>query len=201
MAAERKLKGEIDRTLKKIQEGQELFEELWNQAHDCENSNQREKLEGELKKEIKKLQRLREQIKAWIAGADIKDKQPLMDARKSIERDMERFKVRGMGMHDTMHPTPPRRSCMPTTASWSRGWYGCRCRMPWCCLRHLMRVHHLFGMQACERESKIKGINRVYNDPKEKAKEDARDWINSTVDALTTKVRVQSPPPGQVGWG
>lgn len=27
-----------------------------------------------------------------IAGADIKDKQPLMDARKSIERDMERFK-------------------------------------------------------------------------------------------------------------
>lgn len=106
MAAERKLKGEIDRTLKKIQEGQELFEELWNQAHDCENSNQREKLEGELKKEIKKLQRLREQIKAWIAGADIKDKQPLMDARKSIERDMERFKVRGMGMHDTMHPTP-----------------------------------------------------------------------------------------------
>ncbi len=35
------------------------------QVHDCENSNQREKLEGELKKEIKKLQRLREQIKAW----------------------------------------------------------------------------------------------------------------------------------------
>ncbi len=68
-----------------------------------------------------------------IAGADIKDKQPLMDVRKAIERDMERFK-------------------------------------------------------ACERESKIKGINRVYNDPKEKAKEDARDWINSTVDTLTTKV-------------
>ena len=28
-----------------------------------------------------------------IAGADIKDKQPLIDARKSIERDMERFKA------------------------------------------------------------------------------------------------------------
>ncbi|EFJ47006.1 hypothetical protein VOLCADRAFT_92540 [Volvox carteri f. nagariensis] len=63
------------------------------QAHDQENQNQREKLEGELKKEIKKLQRLREQIKGWIAGADIKDKQPLIDARKSIERDMERFKA------------------------------------------------------------------------------------------------------------
>ena len=32
MAAERKLKGEIDRTLKKVQEGQELFEELWVQV-------------------------------------------------------------------------------------------------------------------------------------------------------------------------
>eukprot|EP00955_Chlamydomonas_euryale_P077533 362961-Chlamydomonas_euryale.AAC.4 len=29
-----------------------------------------------------------------IAGADIKDKEPLMVARRSIERDMERFKVR-----------------------------------------------------------------------------------------------------------
>lgn len=35
------------------------------QVHDCENPNQREKLESELKKEIKKLQRLREQIKSW----------------------------------------------------------------------------------------------------------------------------------------
>lgn len=33
MAAERKLKGEIDRTLKKVQEGQELFEELWQQVN------------------------------------------------------------------------------------------------------------------------------------------------------------------------
>ena len=32
MAAERKLKGEIDRTLKKVIEGQELFEELWVQV-------------------------------------------------------------------------------------------------------------------------------------------------------------------------
>ncbi len=32
MAAERKLKSEIDRTLKKVQEGQEIFEELWVQV-------------------------------------------------------------------------------------------------------------------------------------------------------------------------
>ncbi len=32
MAAERKLKAEIDRTLKKVQEGQEVFDDIWNQA-------------------------------------------------------------------------------------------------------------------------------------------------------------------------
>ncbi|PNW84264.1 hypothetical protein CHLRE_04g227350v5 [Chlamydomonas reinhardtii] len=141
MAAERKLKAEIDRTLKKVQEGQEVFDEIWNQylahkqAHDQENQNQRDKLEGELKKEIKKLQRLREQIKGWIAGADIKDKQPLIDARKSIERDMERFK-------------------------------------------------------ACEKESKAKGnaAGGADRDPKQRAKDEARDWINTVVDQLTEKV-------------
>lgn len=56
-----------------------------------------------------------------------------MDSRKSIEKDMERFK-------------------------------------------------------ACERESKIKGINRVHNDPKEKAKEETRDWINAAVEAIQAKV-------------
>ena len=33
MAAERKLKGEIDKTLKKVAEGQELFEDLWDQVN------------------------------------------------------------------------------------------------------------------------------------------------------------------------
>jgi hypothetical protein len=35
------------------------------QVHDTENINQKEKFEADLKKEIKKLQRLRDQIKAW----------------------------------------------------------------------------------------------------------------------------------------
>lgn len=70
-----------------------------------------------------------------IAGADIKDKQPLMDTRKSIEKDMERFKV-------------------------------------------------------CEREMKMAGRAGVAKptDPKEKAKDDAREWINSSVESLTAKV-------------
>lgn len=38
------------------------------QVHDTDNTNQKEKFEADLKKEIKKLQRLRDQIKSWWVG-------------------------------------------------------------------------------------------------------------------------------------
>ncbi|XP_008468822.1 CCR4-NOT transcription complex subunit 3 [Diaphorina citri] len=93
MAATRKLQGEIDRCLKKVSEGVETFEDIWQKVHNATNSNQKEKYEADLKKEIKKLQRLRDQIKSWIASAEIKDKSTLLDYRKLIETQMERFKV------------------------------------------------------------------------------------------------------------
>lgn len=100
MGASRKLQGEIDRVLKKVQEGVDVFDSIWNKVYDTENANQKEKFEADLKKEIKKLQRYRDQIKTWIQSSEIKDKkvsasyeQALLDARKLIEREMERFKV------------------------------------------------------------------------------------------------------------
>ncbi|XP_062215067.1 uncharacterized protein LOC133915783 isoform X1 [Phragmites australis] len=100
MGASRKLQGEIDRVLKKVQEGVDVFDSIWKKVYDTENANQKEKFEVDLKKEIKKLQRYRDQIKTWIQSSEIKDKkvsasyeQALMDARKQIEREMERFKV------------------------------------------------------------------------------------------------------------
>ena len=89
------------------------------QVYDTENVNQKEKYESDLKKEIKKLQRYRDQIKTWyifiaialnllraaaqwwhsclaidrIGSSDIKDKSQLMESRKAVERQMERFKV------------------------------------------------------------------------------------------------------------
>eukprot|EP00976_Prorocentrum_cordatum_P113095 1195645-Prorocentrum_minimum.AAC.6 len=66
---------------------------LYVLVYESENSNQKEKFEADLKKEIKKLQRYRDQIKTWSANSDIKDKKQLLDARKLIEREMERFKV------------------------------------------------------------------------------------------------------------
>ena len=68
-----------------------------------------DKYEAELKKEIKKLQRfrfapsstparntiapaqrarLRDQIKTWLTSDTVKEKQPLLEARKAIESDM-----------------------------------------------------------------------------------------------------------------
>ncbi len=43
--------------------------------YDTENANQKEKFESDLKKEIKKLQRYRDQIKTWIQSSEIKDKE------------------------------------------------------------------------------------------------------------------------------
>ncbi|RUS74494.1 hypothetical protein EGW08_017745 [Elysia chlorotica] len=93
MADRRKLQGDIDRCLKKVDEGVETFEDIWKKVQTATNSNQKEKFETDLKKEIKKLQRLRDQIKSWIANSDIKDKSSLMEHRKLIETQMERFKV------------------------------------------------------------------------------------------------------------
>lgn len=93
MGATRKLQGEIDKVLKKVQEGVDVFDSIWNKVYDTENANQKEKFEADLKKEIKKLQRYRDQIKMWIQSSEIKDKKALLEARKQIEREMERFKV------------------------------------------------------------------------------------------------------------
>ncbi|XP_050375903.1 general negative regulator of transcription subunit 3 isoform X1 [Argentina anserina] len=146
MGASRKLQGEIDRVLKKVQEGVDVFDSIWNKVYDTDNANQKEKFEADLKKEIKKLQRYRDQIKTWIQSSEIKDKkvsasyeQALVDARKLIEREMERFKI-------------------------------------------------------CEKETKTKAFSKEglgqqpKTDPKEKAKSETRDWINTVVGELESQI-------------
>jgi len=93
MSGARKLQTEIDRVMKKIDEGVELFDDIWEKVYAAEQQNQKEKYEMDLKKEIKKLQRLRDQVKTWISSSDVKDKDSLIDARKLIETKMEQFKV------------------------------------------------------------------------------------------------------------
>jgi len=92
MSSNRKLMQEVDRTLKRIAEGNELFDEIWEKVQNAAQQNQKEKYEQDLKKEIKKLQRLREQVKGWATNNEIRDKEPLLEGRRSVESRMERFK-------------------------------------------------------------------------------------------------------------
>ena len=90
---QRKLQSEIDKTIKKVAEGIETFDSIYEKINSSQNQAQKEKLEGDLKKEIKKLQRYRDQIKTWSSSNDIKDKSQLVENRKLIETQMERFKA------------------------------------------------------------------------------------------------------------
>ncbi|KAG9245145.1 Not1 N-terminal domain, CCR4-Not complex component-domain-containing protein [Calycina marina] len=91
--AARKLQQEVEKCFKKVDEGVAEFEMIYDKIEQATSSSQKEKQEDNLKKEIKKLQRLRDQIKTWAASNEIKDKGPLMDKRKLIETHMERFKA------------------------------------------------------------------------------------------------------------
>jgi len=76
---------EIDKTIKSVAQGVELFEMTFDKLGHATNTTQKDKLENDLKTQIKKLQRMRDQIKAWLGSSDIKDKTSLLDNRKLIE--------------------------------------------------------------------------------------------------------------------
>jgi CCR4-NOT transcription complex subunit 3 len=84
--AARKIQQEIDKTFKKVDEGIQTFEGIYEKIYSSQNAGQKDKLEDNLKKEIKKLQRFRDSIKTWAASNEIKDKNPLLDNRKRIEK-------------------------------------------------------------------------------------------------------------------
>ncbi|KAJ5624071.1 hypothetical protein N7510_000380 [Penicillium lagena] len=89
----RKTQQEIDKTFKKVAEGIQTFDGIYEKIRAVTNPTQRDKLEENLKREIKKLQRFRDQIKSWAAGNEVKDKAPLLEQRKAIETCMEQFKA------------------------------------------------------------------------------------------------------------
>ncbi|KAI9735830.1 MAG: general negative regulator of transcription subunit 5 [Cirrosporium novae-zelandiae] len=91
--ASRKTQQEMDKTFKKVSEGIQAFEGIFEKIHQSTNQAQKDKLEDNLKREIKKLQRQRDQIKTWAAGNEVKDKKPLIEQRKAIETCMEKFKA------------------------------------------------------------------------------------------------------------
>lgn len=97
---------EIDIVFKKIQEGLHEFNyhydryESLNSDEDTDNQREREKLENDLKKEIKRLQKFREQIKIWQLNDVIKTyglatpqlANKLNENKRWIEDSMEVYK-------------------------------------------------------------------------------------------------------------
>lgn len=89
----RKLQQEFDKLQKKVTEGLAQFDQTHDKIYATENSSLKEKLESELRKEIKKLQRYRDQVKQWLSDSSNKlDRSRLQDIRGLIESAMERFK-------------------------------------------------------------------------------------------------------------
>lgn len=88
----KKLQTEIDKGLKKVDEGVEEYNRLRDAHHRASQPNQKDKLEENLKAQIKKLQRDRNQLSSWIADKSVKDKDPLMESKSKIEALMDHFK-------------------------------------------------------------------------------------------------------------
>ncbi|KAI5965460.1 NOT5 [Candida theae] len=89
----RKLQQEFDKVNKKIAEGLAAFDDTKEKMQNCEVPSQRDKLENDLKKELKKLQRSRDQLKIWLGDSSIKlDKSLLQENRTKIEHSMDIFK-------------------------------------------------------------------------------------------------------------
>lgn len=86
---------EVETVFKKIHEGLDLFNYYFSRHEASNNDSQREKLEADLKKEIKKLQKFRDQIKSWQGNDSLEvaiTSQKLQEHRRLVEEAMECYK-------------------------------------------------------------------------------------------------------------
>ncbi|RVW46992.1 CCR4-NOT transcription complex subunit 3 [Vitis vinifera] len=223
MGASRKLQGEIDRVLKKVQEGVDVFDSIWNKVYDTDNANQKEKFEADLKKEIKKLQRYRDQIKTWIQSSEIKDKKMSRNNVEMVPIDgffYIRFDIFtciatatlfchypcsyssiAMTVSGNLEIATNSGSLLATTtlftfrvitvttsttvsASYEQALLDAR--------KLIEREMERF--KICEKETKTKAFSKEglgqqpKTDPKEKAKSETRDWLNTVVGELESQI-------------
>lgn len=144
--------------------------QIFEKIQASSNQTQKEKLESDLKTQIKKLQRLRDQIKTWMTSNDIKDKQPLIDNRKLIET---------VRLADPS-PSPPHHD--DSSSMWLTSPLGPPC------------AQQMERFKACEKEMKTKafskeGLNAATKlDPKEQQKLEMCQWIQTMVEELSRQV-------------
>lgn len=94
MSKARKLQIEVDSTLKKAHEGVEIWEDELEKHLSDPNSKENAKQFDALKRDLKKLQKLRELIRNWLNTGEVKGQdEVLQEARRRIEACMVSFWV------------------------------------------------------------------------------------------------------------
>ena len=171
-----------------------------------------------MKKEIKKLQRFRDQVKQWTASNDVKDKTVLLEYRKKIEIEMERFKVveketktkafskEGLAAARLAKVRPFFLCAFPKSR---RTVYGpslsallVTFTAYWRQLLHTAHTH-CFTSNApvtvqtdypdCLRNTSHGKTDLLFyqsQDPKEKAKDDAKEWIANAMETMNEQIEV-----------
>jgi CCR4-NOT transcriptional regulation complex NOT5 subunit len=191
----RDVSAEIDRTLKKVAEGVEVFESNYDKLQASTNQTQKEKLETELKTQIKKLQRLRDQIKTWVASNDIKDKSSLLDNRRLIETVNTRPPARPprvMLVRGLLSACTDRVSCMSALRPRLSSAVRCRRYLP----LPIPRAQQMEKFKACEKEMKTKAFSKegliasAKIDPKVIEQEETMAWVQEKVEALQQQVEL-----------
>jgi CCR4-NOT transcriptional regulation complex NOT5 subunit len=89
MSKARKLQLEVDSTLKKAHEGADTWEQELEKHLSDPNSKENAKQFDALKRDLKRLQKHREQIRGWLATGEVKGQdEKLEEARRRIESCM-----------------------------------------------------------------------------------------------------------------
>jgi CCR4-NOT transcription complex subunit 3 len=88
MSKSRQIQQEIEKKLQQVEEGSANFGSILKKLQGTVNAPQKERLENELKKEIKRLQKIRESLKA-LESQEPRLRQRMVEAKKKIEELME----------------------------------------------------------------------------------------------------------------
>lgn len=91
MAKSRQIQQDIEKNLSLVEEGHTNFQALFKKIQTTTSAQQKERLETELKREIKKLQKIREKLRSF-ESQDPRFKLKLNEARRKIEELMELHK-------------------------------------------------------------------------------------------------------------
>ncbi|KAL0230104.1 hypothetical protein PCE1_003666 [Barthelona sp. PCE] len=99
MSQARKLRNEMEKTFKSISEHIVLFDEAYELFDMSETQQQEDKFQNEMKLQLRKLQKLRDLVKRWASsGSNMREKDRLLEARRTVEERMEAFKSLERGL-------------------------------------------------------------------------------------------------------